>query len=277
MNSAVLRDAPRPLPLKIPAAVATVVGRCLAKEPRERYQTASEVAAALETAQAALLGRNEPAEPPRPRWRLHAAWAAAVVLAALLVSLLRRDGGGAPPVNPRPVVVVMDSPLPGRVYDPTTSAAGGTNADDITDALSDLGVVIHKENMNAVWHREQQVLLQNPDLVVSHLSSLLDERPAKGSAEVRDHLLEIATNRLAQFFAYVAAANPRTQFLVYSRANFRRPEYAEWPRQLGARFPALRGRVHTLDMPVTPGEATFRHPKTALLIRERVKAILATR
>jgi hypothetical protein len=48
----------------------------------------------------------------------------------------------------------MDSPLPGRVYDPRTLAEGGTNADDVTDALRDLRVAIRKENTSAAWHRE---------------------------------------------------------------------------------------------------------------------------
>jgi hypothetical protein len=39
----------------------------------------------------------------------------------------------------------MDSPLPGRVYDPRTLAEGGTNADDVTDALRELGFAVRKK------------------------------------------------------------------------------------------------------------------------------------
>ena len=54
-------------------------------------------------------------------------------------------GGLAPAsVDARPVVVLMDSP--GRVYDAATAAAGGTNADDVSDALRELPVVVYKEN-----------------------------------------------------------------------------------------------------------------------------------
>ena len=70
----------------------------------------------------------------------------------------------------------MDSPLPGRVYDPRTAAEGGTNADDVTDVLQDLPVAIRKENTSAAWHREEQVVGENPDLIISHLSCLLDAR-----------------------------------------------------------------------------------------------------
>ena len=57
------------------------------------------------------------------------------------------------------------------MYDSRTAAEGGTNADDVTDVLRGLPVAIRKENTSAVWHREEQVLLENPDLIVSHLST----------------------------------------------------------------------------------------------------------
>ena len=89
---------------------------------------------------------------------------------------------GAPRTFPRrtvhPVVVLMDSPLEGRVYDQRTAASGGTNADDVSDALGGLGLVVHKENTNPLWHREEQVVAQNPDLLVAHLSCLFDARVA---------------------------------------------------------------------------------------------------
>src|SRR5687768_6807381 len=82
---------------------------------------------------------------PRSRWRVHAAWLAAVIGVAVLAPRLGTgDREAVHPANPRPVIVLMDSPLPGRVYDPRTLAAGGTNADDLTDALRDLPVAIEK-------------------------------------------------------------------------------------------------------------------------------------
>ena len=49
MTSAILRDAPRPLPELVPQGLAGIIRRCLAKEPAERYQAAGEVRSALET------------------------------------------------------------------------------------------------------------------------------------------------------------------------------------------------------------------------------------
>jgi Tol biopolymer transport system component len=49
LASAILHDVPAALPDRVPSGLRSVVRRCLAKEPAERYQRASEVCAALET------------------------------------------------------------------------------------------------------------------------------------------------------------------------------------------------------------------------------------
>jgi hypothetical protein len=200
-------------------------------------------------------------------------------VAALLPWPHRRTAAveAGPPPNPRPVIVLMDSPLPGRVYDPRTFAAGGTNADDITDALQSLPVAIQKENTSAIWHREEQVVRQNPDLIVSHLSCLLDARFGEPGQEgpVFDHLFALSRSRLVGVYGYVAAANPRTRFLVYSRGAFSTPEKAAaFVGETETRFPALHGRLHVLNIPGDPDRATFRDPALARLIRDQVKSIL---
>jgi eukaryotic-like serine/threonine-protein kinase len=48
LSSAILREAPRPLPTHVPPGVRAVILHCLAKEPDQRYQRASEVKAALD-------------------------------------------------------------------------------------------------------------------------------------------------------------------------------------------------------------------------------------
>ena len=268
-----------------PPALDRLVAACLAKDPQERWQHAQDLSLALDgISQGRVTGDQEGVRPSHaaasrgsrgPR-RLHAIWAAAVVAAALLAWGLRPSiPDPAPAPNPRPVVVLMDSPLAGRVYDPRTLAAGGTNADDVSDVLRDLAVVTYKENTSAMWHREEQVRAQNPDLVVSHLSCLLDQRVAKADAEIRDHLFDIAQKRLTLFFGYLGATNPRTRFLVYSRSRFSDDALeSAWIADVVGRFPSLKGRIFTM---VVPGgeRATFRDPETGALLRARVKEILA--
>ena len=46
--SAILREAPKPLPMHVPPGLRAIILRCLAKQPEQRYQRAGEVKAALE-------------------------------------------------------------------------------------------------------------------------------------------------------------------------------------------------------------------------------------
>jgi hypothetical protein len=178
------------------------------------------------------------------------------------------------PANPQPVIVLMDSQLEGRVYDPRTFAAGGTNADDISDALRDLPVVTYKENTSPMWHREEQVRHQNPDLIISHLSCFLDQRVSPERA-IRDHLFTIAHTRLSGFFGYLATVNPRTKFLVYSRGRLWQGQDGErWTGDVVARFPQLNGRLFLTTI-AGADKATFRDPETMQRLRAQVSEILA--
>ena len=282
--AAILEHDPPPISTRqplTPPALERVVQTCLAKNPGERWQHAQDLAFALRE-----IGERGAAEHiQRPaaktgarvavgRWLPHAAWA---LLAAVLALMLWSDRpvakDPAPPPNPDPVVVLMDSP--GRAYDAATKAASGTNADDISAALGDLPVVLIKENTYSMWTREEQVLRQNPDLVVSHLSCLLDERMANADQPLEDHLFDVAANRLKLFLGYLATANPRTRFVVYSRSRFDEKAKADaWVEEVVARFPMLKGRVSTFSMPGGRASATFRDPATAQMLRARVKEIL---
>jgi hypothetical protein len=197
-----------------------------------------------------------------------------VAVAAVLWLSARAARDDGPPPNPSPIIVLMDSPLPGRVYDPRTEKEGGTNADDVTDALRDLPVAIRKENTSAAWHREEQVVGENPDLIVSHLSCLLDARVGGDQAAIAEHLFEVAENRLLLFLAYVAARNPRTRFIIYSRSRFQtKGGEREWVQIQEARLPILRNRLHAFIVPGGSG-ASLRQPATGQLLRARVTQVL---
>src|SRR2546422_239928 len=65
VTSAILREPPPPLPATVPHGLAAVIQRCLMKERAERYQRASEVRAALEALQGAVLQSRHPSEETR--------------------------------------------------------------------------------------------------------------------------------------------------------------------------------------------------------------------
>jgi len=98
--SAILRDAPAPLPDATPIALRSVIERCLEKGPERRYEHAREVRAALEAIDAGSV-------PPRAGWRARvrrragvAAAATGLAVAALLIGVnvggLRERLGGSP-------------------------------------------------------------------------------------------------------------------------------------------------------------------------------------
>ena len=123
--------------------------------------------------------------------------------------------------------------------------------------------------------REEQVIRQNPDLIVSHLSCLLDESKANADQALEEHLFAVAANRLTLFFGYLGTANPRTRFVVYSRGRFAEKDAAAaWVGGVVARFPMLKGRVFTMPMPGGRASATFRDPATAQMLRNLIKEIL---
>ena len=261
----------------LPRRLDRIISACLARNPDDRWQSATDLLRELRWGKEDL--KETPGEAAAPlgfaKWRVHAAWAAVLVAVAAGLWLFPRAAPGdrlAP--NPQPVIVLMDSPLPGRVYDPRTEAEGMTNADDVTDGLRDLPVSISKENTSAVWHREEQVIGENPDLIVSHLSCLLDARVGADQPAVSEHLAELSFNRLLGFFAYVAARNPRTHFIVYSRGVFQRHGgEPQWVAIQEARWPVLRNRLHAF---IVPGgqNASFRQPQTVQLLRARVTQVL---
>jgi hypothetical protein len=65
VTAAILSEPPPPLPATVPHGLAAVIQRCLMKVPAERYQQASEVRAALEALQGAVLQSRHPSEETR--------------------------------------------------------------------------------------------------------------------------------------------------------------------------------------------------------------------
>ena len=60
VSSAILHEMPVQLPARVPPSLWSVIQRCLAKEPAQRYQRAGEVRAALEAVQSARMAAPAP-------------------------------------------------------------------------------------------------------------------------------------------------------------------------------------------------------------------------
>ena len=170
-----------------------------------------------------------------------------------------------------PIVVLMDSPHPERVYDPETRKNKGTNADDITDILRDLQLELHKETTSSMWHREDQVLRQDPDLIVIHRSCFYDATNLADSSFMIE-LYDLMESRLVLFLGYIGLGNSNTKFLVYSRSFS--ADQSKWIAAAEERFPPLKGRIYTMFVPGGRDSATFRNPETANTFKLKIKDII---
>jgi len=101
----ILHDEPAPLPATVPPGVAQLVQRCLAKDPEQRFQSARDVAFALEALRGT--GSSTPADPLPPIGRRRAralrllGWLAPALLIGLVAYLA---GRAARTTSPQPVV-----------------------------------------------------------------------------------------------------------------------------------------------------------------------------
>jgi hypothetical protein len=132
---------------------------------------------------------------------------------------------------------MMDSPHPRRVYDKETLAANGTNADVISDILSDLPVRRQKEAIGPEWRRDEEILRFGPDLIIIHYSGFNQQE----DSDVPRERLKI----LIEFFV-----EGQTRFLIYSRQR-----EAELNARLAALLadvysthPGLRGRIRAFGV-----------------------------
>ena len=167
----------------------------------------------------------------------------------------------------------MDSTHPLRIYDAATREEGGTNADDLTNVLRDLPVVLIKENTSPTWNREEEVLLQNPAIVVAHKSCFWDATP-DDDRELGRLTRPLAHDKFDTFLGYIGRGNPRTRFLVYSRGSWNNDAQVRqaWVESVEDRFPTLRGRVTAWQVPLD--RPTYRDPMTAAEIHAQVETLL---
>ena len=284
--SKVLTEIPPSVRVRRPTVnehVAAAIARALEKLPADRWATAREFATALQTApvmpSSSVMTAASPPVPARGAGpslvgrlvsRRMWVWAAASVAfaaTAWFVAGALRDAG--PPLPKTPVVVLMDSPHPQRVYDPATLRAGGMNADDLTELLRDQPLVLVKEATSSRWDREEQLLSQTPDLIIAHRSTFYDATLLGDSALDNKYFAQLyapAADKFESLLGYVARANPHTRFIAYSRGSWRTEADARaWIVTVERRFPAITGRLTTYKVPLD--RATFRNETTGAEIK----------
>lgn len=285
----ILRDDPPHLPVEQPLlskGLDRIIRSCLAKNADDRWQSAHDLALELRWM---LQGADSSVATAPLGRRRGALLGFGVLIAMLLAAVLlapaaarRYRGFHAGP----PVIVLIDSTHPERVYDDETRRHGGTNADDLTDVLQDLPVSLVKENTSWTWHREHEVLRQKPDLILIHRScfyvpSGLDQQLAGSPAppsvpfksQFETEFYARAADKLEVFLGYIGLDNPRTKFIVYSRRSWNSDlERNRWVAALESRFPQLKGRVTAWSVPLD--RATFRNPKTGAEMKKMVVSAL---
>jgi len=163
--------------------------------------------------------------------------------------------------NAPPLVIMMDSPHPERVYDPETVAANGTNADVISDILLDMPIRRQRESIGPNWHRDEEILQFRPALIIVHYSGFR-QQDTSGPRE-----------RLKLLISYFVESS--TEFLIYSRGEgpWLRAQIDELIADLAEVHPDLRARVHVFPL-IEYGEPSWRDPMTASSLKLRVKDIL---
>jgi serine/threonine protein kinase len=279
--AAILRDDPPEIEgagKPIPLALRRIIDHCLEKTPARRFRDANDVAFALE--KLSSTDGNAPISASfAPRnLRTTVIWGALAALLLAAAGLLgwglgRKSTVPAPLLRSGPpVIVLMDSTHPQRVYDDDTRKTGGTNADDLTDLLRDLPVTLVKENTNVLWHREAQVLKEKPDLIVIHRSCFFDATYFP-EAELSNRTYPFAADKLEIFVGFVGANLLTARFLVYSSRSWKdEGELAIWVSNLEQRFPVLKNRVRAWSVPLD--RTSFRHPKTGAEVKALIRDLL---
>lgn len=136
-SAAILRESPAPLPAHVPPGMRSIITRCLAKEPAQRYQRASELRAALEAirsdsgaiavapthapvsspASAAALTTPSPATQPsstKESWSMLGIWLAwllgLVILFAAFVAVIQWLSPSPQPASSQPSTAAPSPP-----------------------------------------------------------------------------------------------------------------------------------------------------------------------
>lgn len=265
--AAVMSSEPVPpsaLQPSILPALERVILKCLRRDPAERWQSARDLADELRWIRGTATNRDKPQIPlAARRWPLVATLALVIVMISAIAYWRTR---GSHAVSGPPVIVLMDSTNPERIYSSVTRANGGTNADDLTNILRDLPVTLVKENTSAFWNREDQVLKERPTLITIHRGAFATSASVLSDKAMFNYAFQLGEKKVQLFIGYAGLANPSTKFIVYSRSWDNIGGWKPWVTEVENRFPHVRGRVIAIDVTGSP-EPSFRDPHMAAQIR----------
>jgi eukaryotic-like serine/threonine-protein kinase len=172
LASAIMHDLPATLPERVPTGLRQIIGRCLAKEPGERYARASELRAALEALQGGSGERPSGVEMvtigtvmvPWSRRNLSKRLiAAAVTAAALVIAVLVWSPKGPPRLNPNPTLRVLDLPFVEITY-PGMSSDGRWIAVPASDASGHWGLYF----MNLGGGEPREIARPDPGVTIEY-------------------------------------------------------------------------------------------------------------
>ena len=160
-----------------------------------------------------------------------------------------------------PLVIIMDSSYPLRVYDEETRNAGGTNADVISDILLDLPIRRQRETIGPSWHRDEEILKFQPYLIIIHYSGFNQEEE------------NVPRVRLKSFISFFAESD--TRFLIYSRRTEAalQKDIDSLMANLKSEHPGLLSRIDVFGVD-DYGPRSWLSPVTANALKLRVKEIL---
>ena len=279
--AALLEPVPdiRTIAPSIPPDVAAVVMRALAREPRERFQTAEDLAHAIDRARTAVgdLPTGEIAPPPTPRRRWWVTAAVAVLLlGAAGVPFARwwRDHVETTVSAHTPVVAVL--PFSDLSGDPKLQYVGPGMAETISTKLggvADLSVISRGEVHDAV-ERNKEVTRVCRALGASYVVTGAIQQPAAGHIRVTINVLKPDGRTIIpggaqmyddasdnQFALQQRIAEDLTSFMVGNASSADRKQLARSPtNNVQALSAYWRGRA-SLDQPgpdpIDPAIAAF--------------------
>lgn len=237
--------------------------RCIQTIPRRGYKLAASVVRVQSDADVAEnIISTEFAEiaPKKNYWiRIVTSMAAALIAVTAPIYYSRKNAASAPPASP--LVMIMDSAHPARIYDEDVKANGATNADILSDILADLPIRTQKELISPSWHRYEAITQFDPDLIVIHYSGFKQEDASGDRPQLR---------LLVEYFQ-----KTDTEFLIYSRAG------QDWLdgnmniilEEAYTQNPELKARIDIFPL-LEYGEPNWKDQATAQGIKLKIKDIL---